>query len=325
MWRRHKANDMLAIGGALKIQHSRTLIIGGVTASGKSDLAIGIAKEIDGVIVNADSIQLYRDIPTLTARPKSYDCAQITHQLYGVLEAHQSSSVARWADMAQAQLDEIVRSGRTAIFVGGTGLYLSALTKGIAAVPEIDMQVRERVRAMSTIEVNALLQNHDEQSHQALEMGDTQRRCRALEVAISTGRPLSEWQRQPHTPIVPGAVSIALLPPRAHVRENVRARLSKMIECGVVDEVAELRHRVGNPLELPIGKTLGLAELLQFIDDKISLDEAIEKIAVRTGQYVKRQETWFRRQWPETQSIDAFGQSTEAMSVLRSRWNDAAC
>lgn len=295
--------------------HPKTLIIGGTTASGKSGLALALAERHGGVIVNADSVQLFKDLPLLTARPAAADEQRVRHELYGILGPTENPTAAFWLAQAQAKIDAIQRSGQTAIIVGGTGLYLMALLQGLAPVPEIDPNLRERVRQQSSADIDRQLCQLDPQADQRLSPNDRQRRLRALEVVLATGRPLVEWQAlQP--PTMPNTAQLmALIPPRAAVRARAAQRIWKMIERGVRAEVAELCHRVGDPRAMPIGKTLGLGELMQLEAGTLTLDAAVARIAIRTGQYAKRQETWFRRQLPEMAVIGDFGHSLAAQNA----------
>lgn len=295
--------------------HPKTLIIGGTTASGKSGLALALAERHGGVIVNADSVQLFKDLPLLTARPAAADEQRVRHELYGILAPTENPTAAFWLAQAQAKIDTIQKSGQTVIIVGGTGLYLMAWLQGLAPVPEIDPDLRERVRQQSQADIDRQLRQLDPQADQRLSPNDRQRRLRALEVVLATGRPLAEWQalQPPATPNT--AQLMALIPPRDAVRARAAQRIWQMIEGGVRAEVAELCHRVGDPRTMPIGKALGLDELMQLEAGNLTLDAAVARIAIRTGQYAKRQETWFRRQLSEMAVIGDFGHSLAAQNM----------
>src|SRR5437764_179621 len=214
------------------------ILIAGPTASGKSALAFALAQEIGGTIVNADSMQVYRDLRVITARPTLDEEAQVPHRLYGHVDAAENYSVGRWlADMAPA-LDEIRAGGRVPVLVGGTGLYFKALTQGLSAVPPIPADVRARVRARLEHEGPAALHAHllarDPQTQ--LEPNDRTRIARALEVLEATGRPLSDWHREGLPPLIDasGAVKVFLAPARDELRQRINMRFDAMIEAGAL-------------------------------------------------------------------------------------------
>ena len=282
------------------------VLIAGPTASGKSALALALAQQIGGVIVNADSTQIYRDLRMLSAAPTREELRQAEHRLYGVRDGALPCSAAEWAGMARREIAEIHARGRTPILVGGTGLYLRSLLDGIAPVPAIDAEIRERVRA-TTVEENAKkLEAFDPRAAARLKSGDSARINRALEVILSTGRTLAEWQQQREGGIT-SQVSlrpILLLPPRKWLYARCDERFSHMIDQGAVSEVEELLARALNP-NLPVMRAIGVRELSAYLLGESTLDEAVAAGRQATRRYAKRQYTWFAHQppaeWPRFQ------------------------
>ena len=273
----------------------RLTVIAGPTASGKSGLALALAERIGGTIVNADSMQVYRDLRVLTARPDAADEAQVPHQLFGYIDGAEACSAARWAADAKAVLAEVARP----ILVGGTGLYLRTLLDGIAPVPEIDPAIRAEVRALPVAEAHRLLAEVDPGVAARLNRTDTTRVARALEVVRSTGRPLAAWQADKVGGI--GAdyavTGLVLTPDRAVLGERIERRCGKMLAEGALDEVAALAARGLDPA-LPAMRAIGVAPLADYLAGRATLDEATARLALDTRRYAKRQDTWFRHQAP---------------------------
>ena len=305
--------------------NSSLLIIGGTTASGKSELALRMAERLaerDGcVIVNADSVQLYEDLPILTARPGVDDEARCPHALYGVLAAHVPATAALWLERVLPLLARLRGEGIVPILVGGTGLYIHALLHGLAPVPPIPPEIRAGVRSIEPALLHETLAREDPVMAGRLECGDSQRLMRALEVIRATGRSLASWQDETRRHDLSGfdIRGVALLPDRALLRARIRERMARMIEMGALDEVRELCARVGDPLALPIAKAHGLRELIDLDRGLIDTDAAIDRTALRVGQYAKRQSTWFRNKLPELTPIETLGDSEEAMSMAIDR------
>jgi tRNA dimethylallyltransferase len=300
------------------------VLIAGPTASGKSALALALAQQIGGVIVNADSAQVYRDLPVLSAAPTKNELNAAEHRLYGVQDGALPCSAADWAAMARREIAEIHASGRTPMLVGGTGLYLRTLLEGIAPVPAIDPGVRARVRETPVEENRAKLETLDPGAAARLNANDTARVNRALEVILSTGRTLAEWQDQREGGI--GAdVSLRpliLLPPRKWLYARCDERFARMIDEGAVAEVEALLARKLNP-NLPVMRGIGVQELSRYLIGEISLDEAIAAGRQATRRYAKRQYTWFAHQppaeWPrfrEALDLDRLG---EALALLQAK------
>jgi len=273
------------------------------------------------VIVNADSAQVYRDLPLLSAAPTAADLARAEHRLYGFLDGSEPSSAADWAERARTEIAEIHASGRLPILVGGTGLYLRTLLDGIAPVPPIDAEVRQRVRQTPVAENRAELRALDPDAAGRLEPADTSRIARALEVVLSTGRPLAAWQRERIGGIADRVTlrPLILLPPRAWLYSRCDARLAEMIERGAVAEVEALLSRELDP-SLPVMRAIGVAEIAAYLRGEMSLAEAIAAGQQATRRYAKRQYTWLAHQpppyWPRiTEPLDAHLE--EAVALLQ--------
>ncbi|MEO5972600.1 MAG: tRNA (adenosine(37)-N6)-dimethylallyltransferase MiaA [Sphingomicrobium sp.] len=274
-------------------------LIAGSTASGKSALALELAERSGGVIVNADSAQLYRDLPILSAAPSEADRARAGHRLYGVIDGADACSAAEWAAMASAEIAAIHAAGRLPILVGGTGLYLRTLLDGIAPVPPIDPAVRSDVRGRSVDDNRARLAERDPEAAARLGPADAARIARALEVVLSTGRPLAAWQQQREGGIA-GTVALRpliLLPPRDWLYARCDLRFAAMLNGGAVAEVAALLARTLDP-QLPVMRAIGVREIAAFLRGEMSRPEALAAGQQATRNYAKRQYTWFAHQPP---------------------------
>ena len=282
------------------------ILIAGPTASGKSALALALAEKIGGTIVNADSMQVYRDLRVITARPTPAEEARVPHRLYGHVDAGENYSVGRWCRDVGTVLAEIEHQGRVAILVGGTGLYFKALTTGLAAVPPIPAEIRGQVRARMASEGAAALHGElaslDPITAQRLMVNDRSRIARALEVVLATGRSLTDWHREGLPALVDSAraAKIFLTCERTQLVARIEARFAAMLEDGALDEVRALERRQLDPL-LPAMKAHGVPWLIRHLHGEISLDEAAAGAIMDTRRYAKRQLTWFRNQmtdWP---------------------------
>jgi tRNA dimethylallyltransferase len=281
----------------------RVVLIAGPTASGKSALALALAQRLGGVIVNADSMQVYRDLRIITARPTSADEARAPHELYGHVDAAENYSAGRWCIDATRSLAAAREAGRVAIVVGGTGLYFEALTKGLAAVPPIPGEVRAAVRARLAVQGAAALHRELGQIDPAMAArlmpGDRSRVARALEVAIATGRSLADWHREGLPPALDaaGAVAVFLVPDRAELHRRIASRFAAMLAAGALEEVGALAARRLEP-SLPAMKAHGVPWMVRHLAGEISLEEAAEGGIRDTWRYTKRQGTWFRNRMP---------------------------
>jgi tRNA dimethylallyltransferase len=298
------------------------VVIGGSTASGKSDLALRLARAVDGVIVNADSQQLFADLPILTARPTAAEQASSLHRLYGLLDAAAQPSVGRWLALVEPVLAETWGEGRPAIVVGGTGLYLHALLHGMPAMPEIPAWLRAGLRTWAATvpaeAAHARLQGRDPELAAHLQPGDRQRVLRALEVIEATGRSLRQFQSEPRRRIsLPGGWrGVALLPPPASVNRRIERRLEAMLAVGALYEVRALLARRPDSLMLPIAKVQGMRELAAVAQARLGLQTARALIAAGTRQYAKRQRTWFRHQLPELSTCPQPGEDLDPLALF---------
>ena len=286
-------------------------LIAGPTASGKSALALALAERRGGTVVNADASQVYADLRILSARPSVEEEARAPHRLFGHVDgADTGYSAARWAAEAAAAIDAVHAAGGLPILVGGTGLYLRTLIDGIAPVPEIDPAIRATVRATPVAENHARLTVLDPAAAARLNPADTTRVARALEVVLSTGRPLAAWQADLSGGIGDrvGVTATILLPPRDWLVARCDARLEAMFADGGVAEVERLLSRDDVPLDAPVRRAIGVPEIADWLGGKIPRDEALARAALATRRYAKRQYTWFRNQpaadWQRTDAIE---------------------
>jgi len=277
-------------------------LIAGPTASGKSALALQMARETGAVIINADSQQLYADLRVLTARPSPEDEAQADHRLYGVADAADAWSVGKWSRAALNLLDIARADGRPAILVGGTGLYFTALTRGLAEIPPVPQSVRDAVEAdymaQGEAAFRARLAEIDAEAARSIEQGDRQRLVRAMSVHSASGRALSDWKADTRPLLSPGSWRGRVIEPdRADLYANCDRRVDLMMENGALDEVRALTARNLSPA-LPAMKAVGVRELAAYLAGEIGRDEAIDALKQATRNYAKRQLTWFRNQTP---------------------------
>ena len=286
----------------------KPVLIAGPTASGKSALALALAQRTDGVVINTDSMQVYRDLRVLTARPTVEEEAAVPHRLYGHIDASINFSAGAWVADAARTLDEARTQNRLPIFVGGSGLYFKAITRGLSAVPPIPSEVRDGVRARLERDgveaLHAELARRDPVSAERLKPRDRTRIARALEVVEATGRSLTDWHRDGLPPILPASefVALFLAPEREQLYARIDARFDAMLKAGALDEVAALAARNLDPL-LPGMKAHGVPPLIRHLKGETTLDEAAEIGRADTRHYAKRQFTWFRYQLPEFQWV----------------------
>ena len=275
------------------------LVIAGPTASGKSELALELAELCGGTIINADSLQIYRDLQILTARPDQTAQARVPHRLYGFLDAGERGSVALWRTLALNEIAEATRAGRVPILVGGTGLYLRAIEYGLAPVPEIPEEIRQEAielhRVLGGVGFRERLARLDPAAAQRLFPGDKQRLVRAFEVVRATGMTIGTWQQQTKSEPAYRFGAILLAPPRQRLYAACNSRLVQMIEAGALTEARAIEVRRLDP-SLPAMKAVGLPELLSYLRGDVPLGAAIAGAQSATRRYAKRQTTWFRHQ-----------------------------
>jgi tRNA dimethylallyltransferase len=283
---------------------SQAVLIAGPTASGKSALALELAARTGGIIINTDSMQVYRDLRIITARPTEDEEARVPHRLYGHVDAAVNFSAGSWVTDAAAALTDARAQNRLPIFVGGSGLYFKALTRGLSAVPTIPPDIRESVRArldQNGVEaLHAELVRRDPVSAERLKPRDRARIARALEVVEATGRSLVDWHGEGLPPLLPRCEfdALFLVPDRDQLYARIDKRFAAMLSAGALEEVARLAARQLDPL-LPAMKAHGVPALVSHLNGEITLDEAAEIGRADTRHYAKRQFTWFRHQLPE--------------------------
>jgi tRNA dimethylallyltransferase len=299
----------------------KAILIAGPTASGKSALALMLAEKFGGVIVNADSMQVYRDLRIITARPAPEEEARAPHRLYGHVDAAENYSVGRWCTDAAAVLAALTKPV-PAIVVGGTGLYFSALTRGLAAVPPIPAEIRDRVRERLAGEgvaaLHAELTQRDPAAAVRLMPADRARVTRALEVVLATGRSLLRWHEDgmPASVDRARAAKIFLMPDRDELLRRIDARFDAMMAAGALDEVRALGTRNLNP-NLPAMKAHGVPWLIRHLKGEIELAKAVAQAKLETRQYTKRQATWFRNQLADFEWVEPAAAAAAIETQLR--------
>ncbi|MFT9366639.1 MAG: tRNA (adenosine(37)-N6)-dimethylallyltransferase MiaA [Gluconobacter sp.] len=289
------------------------IIVAGPTCSGKSALALDLARRFDGTVINADSMQVYRDLRILTARPDDADEAAVPHRLYGILDAAVPGSVAWWRSEALREMDAAWSAGRMPILCGGTGMYLRALTDGLVEVPDPGEAARTEARGLAEEigpeALHARLMQVDPETASGLRPNDTQRISRAWEVWAGTGHGLVWWRSQPGLPPAPCRfVSVQLDPEREGLRRAIDFRFGQMLEAGALEEVSRLLERGLDPV-LPAMRAHGVPELASVLRGKETLEDARKSAVLAIGRYTRRQATWFRHH--------ALGKEGDAMISLR--------
>lgn len=283
-----------------KLLNNKVVIICGPTASGKSNYAIDYAIKNNGVIINCDSQQIYKDLKILTARPDGNDLKIVSHRLYGFLSGLQdvqNFSVVDWLNLASSEINNTFDKGMLPILVGGTGFYISALIDGISIIPNINSDVRKHVRSMKNDDIYLNLQKSDPDIASKLSVSDTQRIMRALEVFLSTGKTLTYWQNIPRRKILPNIQYDIIYknPGRNIILQNISKRIDFMLKNGAIDEVEKFL-KLNYPLTAPVSKSIGVAEIKQYINGSFDFDTMKEQITIKTRQYAKRQNTWIKNQ-----------------------------
>ena len=284
------------------MKQSPVIVIGGPTACGKSGLALAIAENFDGIIVNADAIQVYRDLRILTARPTEEEEKRIPHRLYGILDAKESCSAGTWQALALKEIENIQNIGKLPIIVGGTGLYLKALTEGIAPIPKIPLSVRKSVREfyseVGKAEFYTQFTKKDPITAARIQPNDAQRLMRAWEVMEATGKSISLWQEEKMQSPNLKFTMVVGTPLRETLYAACDKRIFNMISDGVLEEVKALMIRFQNEKfnNLPVFKAIAFKEFSSYLAGDTTLDIAIAKAQQQTRRYAKRQMTWFRNQ-----------------------------
>lgn len=303
------------------------ILIAGPTASGKSALALALAERLGGTVINADAMQVYRELRVLTARPSADDEQRAPHLLYGHVPGAQAYSAARYANEAHEAVVETQRAGRVPIVVGGTGLYFKALTEGLSPIPQIPEDIRARWRARASEEgapaLHAILSERDPETAARLRPTDPQRVVRALEVLEATGVPLARWHEEPGEPLLPleSVHAFVVSRDREELRRRCDARFDIMLEQGAIDEVRAL-VKLGLDPSLPVMRALGVTPLMGLVEGRLSLDEASAAAKAETRQYVKRQRTWLERNmiaWNTPNSEETETMAAEIMGFIESK------
>lgn len=296
------------------------IILAGATASGKTQLAILLSKKIPLTIINADSKQIYKHIPIVTAQPDKGELSQAEHKLYGIIEPSLNFSVAKWIELAKEQIHTSWKNGKTPLLVGGTGMYLKSITEGIAQIPDIKPETREETRKLlNKIGSNDLYQkliSLDSQIEGKFKPNDSQRICRAYEVYMQTKKSIVWWQNQPLKKSFEDVKfhNFFLNPSREILYDNSNRRFINMIEKGVVEEVKNL-IKMNLSTSLPAMKSYGIPDIVSYLNGSLDLEEAILEAQKNTRNYIKRQTTWFRHQMND--KVELHDNSTKAnLSVI---------
>ncbi len=299
------------------------LCLFGPTASGKTALAVRLAQRLNGVIINADSLQVYAGCPTLTAQPSTEDRAAADHRLFGVRSVADPIDVVQWLVAAKAEAERVQRAGRMPIFCGGTGFYLKALAEGLSTIPPVGAQALEaakrRLEHLGLQEFETEVLGADPALNGRFARADRQRLLRAWSVWRATGQPLSHWWEQPKQGGIGAICTFAIVPNRADLYAQIDARFQRMLAAGALQEVADLAHAHADPQTLPLAQALGFRELLAVIRDQLSVSEATRRACQMSRNYAKRQLTWVRNQCKSAIKLPCnrdFGKETESMSDL---------
>jgi tRNA dimethylallyltransferase len=295
------------------------VLIAGPTASGKSALALKLARDYGGAVINADAMQVYRELRVLSARPDAAEEELAPHYLYGFVSAFEPFSVGRWLDAARDALETVRAKGLVPIVCGGTGLYFAALLNGLSPIPEIHasirVEARQKLAELGNERFHAALAARDPVMGERLAPGDSQRLVRAWEVIEATGQSLAEWQMLKGEPVLTGdLLRYVLKPNREWLIDRIAKRFWAMIEEGALEEVRALRDG-GLSGDRPAARALGVPQLMAHLEGKISLDEAVELAITQTRQYAKRQMTWFRHQMPDWRVLELSDAGAQAAAI----------
>lgn len=273
-------------------------IIGGPTASGKSKLALWLAQHVDGEIINADSLQLYKDIPILSAAPYAKEIAETRHHLFGIYHNDQVSTVQSWVELAKTTIDNVIKRQKTPIVVGGTGMYINALIHGLSPIPEVSQSIKAEVNALqgnlSPYDFYEYVIKKDPYIKDSLHPNDKQRLNRALSVFLQTGKSIRSFQGKANPILKKQFTYAVVLPPKELLHQLINSRAIKMLEQGAIQEVQALKSLVA--LDAPVCKAIGVKEIWSYLDEGITYDELIVLLQLSTRQYAKRQVTWFKNQ-----------------------------
>ena len=285
------------------MKQNQVLIIAGPTASGKSALAVAAARALDGVILNCDSMQIYKDIPIIAATPSAEEKAAAEHRLFEMYDVTKRGNVVEWLELCVAEIKKLWAENRLPVVVGGTGMYIDALINGVTPIPEVNPEVRrnlqQRLQSEGLLKLYIELQQKDIEIAKKLSPNDKTRIVRALEIVATTGKKVSEWYQMPMLKKLPEAnfTVVKIVPEIAVIEERCRSRLDKMVQEGALKEITELLKR-GVDETLPAMKALGVPELSLAVKGEMLLSEALELAKLHTRQYAKRQRTWLKNKLP---------------------------
>ncbi len=273
-------------------------IIGGPTASGKSKLALWLAQRVDGEIINADSLQLYKNIPVLSAAPDAKEISETRHHLFGIYHNDQVSTAKAWAELAKITIEDVLKRHKTPIVVGGTGMYLNSLINGLSPIPEISNEIKKTVREtknnLTRQDFYEYAISHDPSIKDHLHPNDGQRLNRALEVILQTGKSILYFQGKSKPSLDEPYLFTVVLPEKELLHKLINNRTVRMLEQGAIQEVQALRNSVS--LDAPVCKAIGVKEIWKYLEEEITRDELISLLQLATRQYAKRQTTWFKNQ-----------------------------
>ncbi|HAG52993.1 MAG TPA: tRNA (adenosine(37)-N6)-dimethylallyltransferase MiaA [Alphaproteobacteria bacterium] len=280
------------------MQKNKAILLFGPTASGKTALAIELAKKFNGEIINADSRQFYKNMPIITAMPSDEEFSAVPHHLFECLETDSEFSVAEYLKLAKQVCDDVAVRGRLPIFVGGTGLYLKMLEFGLSSIPNINKDLFNDLNSMETEDLYSQLNSIDEAMSAKLESNDRQRIIRALGVIKQTGKSLLDWQELPNEGMLDlDFIHLAINPDREVMYNRINSRASKMLELGLIDEVKVVIEKYGQE-RLNSLTSIGFDIFLDAFNAKLEMNEAIDKFAQKQRNYAKRQITWLKHQYP---------------------------
>jgi len=286
---------------------SKIILISGPTASGKSEFAIHLAKKINGEVINADSMQIFKELKILTARPRRIDLKNIKHHLYGFKSVKDNYSTGNWLKDAKLKIKNIKNKNKIPILVGGTGLYFKALIDGIVKIPDIPFTIRNRIRKkqskMGQIKFYSELVNLDPLCKKKINKNDTQRSIRAYEVKKFTNKSLFDWYKETYSDFTQESfIKLYIDYPRDKLIDRISLRTNEMMNDGAIKE-AKRFYKLSIKKDLSSNKVIGLNEIQEYLDKRINLHELKEKISIKTRQYAKRQSTWARGQMSDWQKI----------------------
>ena len=300
---------------------SKIVLISGPTASGKSKFALNLAKKIDGEILNADSMQVYKQFKILTARPSIQDLKKVKHHLYGIIDVNKNFSTGDWLKLSIKKIKEIRKRKKIPILVGGTGLYFKALTEGFVKIPTVPIRVRNQIRKLQKKigqeKFFNKLKKIDPKVKNKIEKNDTQRSIRAYEIKYYTKKSLFEWFKNTKKYFLDNEfIKIYINHPKDEVIKKANSRVNKMLKSGAIAEVKKF-----NTLKISkqnsVNKVIGIVEISNYLNDNCNLDEAKDLISIKTRQYIKRQFTWARGQMANWKHIDPKLSSSDLKKILR--------